>query len=266
MRHGLLILAIAIVVVAPWLYIFRGWWISGRRPSASWPAFVRFSFNASRKMAITPWPLVDQLLPAAVLSLAFIPLAVTAHRGFARGELGLDQYLTRRAPDSLTLLSQAVNAPVWTGLVLVLAVILFVTGRRRESIILVLADVSGDFVGVVLKLIVNRQEVSTENIVGHFMLLQNELFPSGHVIRASITVGLLVAFLFWNQPRLRWPAVGVAVVFLAILGVTQAAVGGHLPLDVLGGYVFAGIWINLALVVSRLRLPSRSLKALPART
>lgn len=191
---------------------------------------------------------LTRLLPALLLLALFVPLALVARRGPVRGELRLDQAVDRRAPASLERLSNAVDAPSWLGVVLGASAGLALVGRPDAAALLVLGDVSADVLSAGTKLLVNRLPPDHQASLSRLQLFRYQLFPSGHVTRATVTLALLVALLAWPRPRLRVPALALAGGFLALLGVTQVAVGGHLPLDVAGGYLLGGIWANVLLV------------------
>ena len=69
-------------------------------------------------------------------------------------------------------------------------------------------------------------------------------FPSGHMLRATYLVGLLLA---WeaetrNGPRgplVFWPLTAIA---LAVFGISQVYLGNHWASDVAGGFLLAASW------------------------
>lgn len=79
-------------------------------------------------------------------------------------------------------------------------------------------------------------------------LVQTASFPSGHVIRAVVTLGLLFALLAWRRPHWRLPAVLAITAYLLLLGLARVASGEHWPSDVLGGYLMGGFWLEILLL------------------
>ncbi len=193
------------------------------------------------------------LTPAAVLGIAFLILTrFVRHTPLTPRELSVDRSLTARTPANFIDLSHAVNIQYWVFVVLGLAVVLALTRRYRHAILLVLAEVLAEGLNAAIKIAVDRQLPDQGSVGGSgFEQFDVLLFPSGHVVRTSVTVGLLVVFLAWPHARARLPASIAALGVMALIGVTQVAVGGHLPLDAVGGYLLAGIIVNVIYVVDR---------------
>ncbi|MEU8761384.1 phosphatase PAP2 family protein [Streptomyces sp. NPDC048659] len=66
-------------------------------------------------------------------------------------------------------------------------------------------------------------------------------FPSGHVMTATVTCGLLlwVLALHWTETRRGWGTLtGAALVSVVGVGWTRVYLGVHWPSDVLGGWLF----------------------------
>jgi membrane-associated phospholipid phosphatase len=185
-----------------------------------------------------------RLSPALVAGTLFLLLTRFVRRVAVptASELRVDRALEVRAPPVLVSLSHAVDAQRWIFVVLACAVGLALLRRPRQGLVLLLAVLTGEILTVMLKLAINR--IPPGSATAGLPLLQAELFPSGHVVRVGITLGLLILFVAWPVPLLRLPAVLCGGAFLALMGWTQAAVGGHLPLDVLGGYLVAAVLVN----------------------
>jgi membrane-associated phospholipid phosphatase len=73
-------------------------------------------------------------------------------------------------------------------------------------------------------------------------------FPSGHVLNFTATFGFL-AFLAWRS-RHRLLAAMCLVVPVAI-ALSRLYVGEHWPSDVLGGFLFGGLWLALTIRLYR---------------
>lgn len=67
-------------------------------------------------------------------------------------------------------------------------------------------------------------------------------FPSGHAAGTAALFGTLV-MVAWHT-RLRTPAVVLGVLVVALVGISQLALGVHYPSDVLAGWLWAAGWIS----------------------
>jgi undecaprenyl-diphosphatase len=163
-------------------------------------------------------------------------------------ELSLDQSLTAHAPGWLVGLSHAVDVQHWAFVVVGVSACLLIGHRYRQALLLFFAAPVAEGLNLALKVAVNRQlpDQAPEVGLGRLDVL---LFPSGHVVRATVTMGLLIAFVVWPHLRLRWLGLPAALLFVALVGFAQTTVGGHLPLDVVGGFLVGFVLVNLVWVV-----------------
>lgn len=85
----------------------------------------------------------------------------------------------------------------------------------------------------------------------------NDSFPSGHAFHSVLFFGLVVAMLL---PRLhgRWSRAALIALWLAFVlatGFSRVHLGFHHPLDVLGGYLLAGLALGVVLFANS-RIPA----------
>jgi membrane-associated phospholipid phosphatase len=200
------------------------------------------------------WP----LSPAIVLGTAFFVLTRFVRRNQnIPHELSLDRSVTARVPANLIDLSYAVDIQHWAFVVVALAVCLVLLRRYRQALLLLLAEPLADGLNLWLKITIDRQYAGQDTTVS-LDRLNDLLFPSGHVVRTTVTLGLFVAFVAWPHARLRWAATILALALIGLVGVTQVAVGGHLPLDVVGGFLLGAALVNLVYVCDRAWLRRRA--------
>ncbi|MEU7016193.1 phosphatase PAP2 family protein [Streptomyces sp. 2RAF24] len=85
-------------------------------------------------------------------------------------------------------------------------------------------------------------------------------FPSGHVMTATVTCGLLlwVLALHWHEGRRGWGTLaGVAVVSVVGVGWTRVYLGVHWPSDVVGGWLLGWACVAAAIVTYRAAVARR---------
>ncbi|MCC6175875.1 MAG: phosphatase PAP2 family protein [Chloroflexi bacterium] len=184
-------------------------------------------------------------MPAAVLLVPFLVLAVAVRGGLLPGDEALSLGLAPYRAGLLAVVNQLASVQVWTILVLLGGLALWLLHMRYAAVLLVLADLSGELVGLVAKTIVSRPRPPGAHLAD---IIATHSFPSGHVMRTMVTLIALVAVVAWRRPSWRWPAAGGAAAFLFVLGIGRIASGEHWPSDVLGAYLLAGVWADILLV------------------
>jgi undecaprenyl-diphosphatase len=133
------------------------------------------------------------------------------------------------------------SALVWDALVAVLAVALWVRGRRAPAAVLLGGVLAAEALATAAKLVVARGRPPGIEVID---LVTQASYPSGHVTRTVVTAGLLVVLAWRGVPR-SW-AIGGAVVAVVVMGVVRIASGEHWFTDVVGA-VLLGIAV-LALI------------------
>ena len=148
------------------------------------------------------------------------------------------------------------NTPVVAASILALVAVLWAVGRRRDSIACLLIPVA-EGLGVAVKALIGRPRPE-------FILFppgpDSAAFPSGHAIHAVLFFGfLLYLTLAHTKSRgLRVAALAVLPLIILIVGASRVYLGLHWPSDVLGGYIFGGVflWVLLWTVKVGKREPS----------
>ncbi len=97
---------------------------------------------------------------------------------------------------------------------------------------------------VLMKLVVGRPRPAAE-LVAITALYSGSSFPSGHTFSSSMLLGMLAIFVLLSTARRPEKAAAVSVLAgLALLvGVSRVYLGAHWPSDVLGAYLWAGVWL-----------------------
>ena len=175
--------------------------------------------------------------------------------------------------EQLTDAFQSVNVPVLGGaldfsnlvgatwvyppLTLGIAAALAFAGARWEAV-LVLATLIPRMLNGMVKGLVERPRPSPELVeVSHEA--GGYGFPSGHTLGTAVLFGLLFflipAAVHWRP--LRWTLQAVCVLFVLTAGPARVYIGVHWPSDVIGGYVFALLFLLPAVAIYRaFRTPS----------
>jgi undecaprenyl-diphosphatase len=182
----------------------------------------------------------------------FLGLAVVSRGGPLPGEERLEHLLQQRMPARSVWLGLVASAPVWDSLVLVLAVLLWRRGQGRTGALLLGAVVSAEVLTIVAKDLIDRQAPGSIPSTEPLLRAGDVLFPSAHVVRTTVTLCIAFARTPWLHGPWRAVFLAASFGFLALLGLVQASFGGHLPLDVVGGYSLGAAWASILLLVAAL--------------
>lgn len=102
---------------------------------------------------------------------------------------------------------------------------------------------------VLLKNIFARARPSFEQPL---LVLHSYSFPSGHTAGATAFYGVLAAFLICRTPSWRWRvAIALlALLMVALVGLSRVYLGAHYPSDVLAAMVAGSGWLALSLTAA----------------
>jgi len=130
---------------------------------------------------------------------------------------------------------------VLTIITLSLTGFLFVTGRKKLSVLLLLAVSLGTMLSNILKFIFARPR---PDLVAHVVQVHTMSFPSGHALVSAVTYLTIGALLAHDQSSFRVKAyiLGVAILLSILVGISRVYLGVHYPTDVLAGWAFGGAW------------------------
>ena len=137
---------------------------------------------------------------------------------------------------------------------------LFVTGRRWQAAGTLFAAAGSAGLWFLIAPLVHRARPDPE-LVRVAMQIPYGSFPSGHVLNFTAAFGFL-GFLAWHARR---PALAVLCLLPPIaIGLSRLYLGEHWPSDVLGGFVFGGLWLALTVRLYRWVTHRRQLHRLDA--
>jgi undecaprenyl-diphosphatase len=161
-----------------------------------------------------PQTRVDPQVLAAFASPALVPAArLLTHLG-----------------DVATVIAVAVLVSGW----------LLLRGHRRRAILLLVIVVSERLLVEAMKNVFDR---ARPDPLGHEVAVHNLAFPSGH--SANAMAGWLAVALLATSPRLRRPAIVLALTIALVTGLCRLVLQVHWPSDVAGGWAFGAAWTLL---------------------
>ncbi|WP_161975290.1 phosphatase PAP2 family protein [Tengunoibacter tsumagoiensis] len=138
---------------------------------------------------------------------------------------------------------------VYVPLILLTALVFWFVRLRLEALFIVGLSIISSLLNGLLKLIVNRPR-PTANLVEIFQHATGQSFPSGHVMSYVSFFGLLFSFGLILFRRNRWWHYALLVIpalFVVLVGPSRIYLGDHWASDVIGGYLFGGLLLGLAL-------------------
>lgn len=165
-----------------------------------------------------------------VLALFIFPALVPAAR------------LLTHLGDVVTLLAAGLLAALW----------LLFRGHRRRALLLLVIIVSERLLIEAMKSGFDR---ARPDPLGHQVAVHNLAFPSGH--SANAMAGWLAIALLAASPRLRRPAVALALAIAFVTGVCRLVLQVHWPSDVAGGWAFGAAWTLLLVRLFATAPPAR---------
>lgn len=78
-------------------------------------------------------------------------------------------------------------------------------------------------------------------------------FPSGHALGAFVLYGFLAYLLATYYPKFSQFIYSIAVVIIAVIGLSRMYLGVHWPTDIIAGYGIGFLWLMLCIVMLKLQ-------------
>jgi membrane-associated phospholipid phosphatase len=141
--------------------------------------------------------------------------------------------------------------PLSVGLIILAAAIFWILRLYLEAVTVVVVSAVSALLNFSIKLIVDRPRPNSQlvDVIQHANGLS---FPSGHVMSYVALWGLLFSFgiiLFKGKHWWRIALLVVSGLFVVLVGPSRIYLGDHWASDVLGGYIFGGTWLCIALLI-----------------
>jgi len=155
------------------------------------------------------------------------------------------------------------QALIFTLLIFLTALAFWLVRLRLEALLIVSLSIISGITNTVIKLIVSRPRPTTQ-LVNIFQDATGQSFPSGHVMSYVAFWGLLFSLGLILFRRDRWwhyVLLIIPALFVVLVGPSRIYLGDHWASDVLGGYLFGGLLLGIALWVY-LRLKERGVLTL----
>jgi undecaprenyl-diphosphatase len=135
----------------------------------------------------------------------------------------------------------------WESVVIVIvcALVVWRAIGSAHAILVVVAGVT-TFLDVALKAAVGALRPPSA-LVHVWETLHNNGFPSGHSFYAILIFGLMAYFVFtyMKRPLFRKVLFGVLIALILLIGASRVYLGAHWPSDVLGGFLWGGVFLCL---------------------
>jgi undecaprenyl-diphosphatase len=136
------------------------------------------------------------------------------------------------------------STTVLTLIVIAASSFLALQRRFRAAALVLAATILGASAVTLVKALVSR---ARPDIVERLMVETSHSFPSGHSANSAIVYLTLATLLFpvVRERRMRVFLLGVALLLVAMIGVSRVYLGVHWPSDVLAGWAFGSCWALL---------------------
>ncbi len=143
------------------------------------------------------------------------------------------------------------QAIIFTALIFLTALAFWLLRLRLEALLIASLSIVSGITNTLIKLLVSRPRPTTQ-LVSIFQHATGQSFPSGHVMSYVAFWGLLFSLGLILFKRDRWwhyLLLIIPALFVVLVGPSRIYLGDHWASDVLGGYLFGGLLLGIALWV-----------------
>ncbi len=136
-------------------------------------------------------------------------------------------------------------------LIFLTALAFWIVRLRLEALLIASLSIVSGIINTLIKLLVSRPR-PTAQLVEIFQHATGQSFPSGHVMSYVAFWGLLFSLGLILFKRDRWWHYLLLIIpafFVILVGPSRIYLGDHWASDVLGGYLFGGLLLGIALSI-----------------
>lgn len=153
------------------------------------------------------------------------------------------------------------NVPVWAGIIAIASLIVL-DWRGLRAAMLVALTFASDLAALLVKIVVERERPSTA-VVEQVLGADNFSFPSGHTVRATALVAVVIWLLTPVRLRVPLAAIGGLLAGL-VMAYARVSLGVHWPTDTIGGTLLGITWFALtAILVFGITQPRQQVDSTP---
>ena len=141
------------------------------------------------------------------------------------------------------------QAIIFTALIFLTALFFWIVRLHLEALFIAGLSIISGITNTLIKLLVSRPRPTTQ-FVSIFQHATGQSFPSGHVMSYVAFWGLLFSLGLILFKRDRWWHYALLIIpalFVVLVGPSRIYLGDHWASDVLGGYLFGGLLLGIAL-------------------
>ncbi len=130
-------------------------------------------------------------------------------------------------------------------LIFVFALIIFLLGKSKESIMLIVSSTGAVLLSLVFKIIVARPRPDPSLIQQLSVYQSADSFPSGHVLFFMGLLGYLLylAHIYLYKSSIKVITEIILIELIVLMGISRIYVGAHWFSDTLGAYLIGSIWL-----------------------
>ena len=84
-------------------------------------------------------------------------------------------------------------------------------------------------------------------------------YPSGHALGSTVLYGFLAYLFATRLPKFAWLIYSLAVLIIALIGLSRLYLGVHWPTDIIGGYGIGFLWLMFCITMLKLQKMKQSI-------